>query len=33
MPQDLRDFLALSYGELEEKNLHAKEQRKNRVAA
>jgi glutamine synthetase len=33
MPQDLRDFLALSYGELEELNLHAKEQRKNRVAA
>jgi glutamine synthetase len=33
MPQDLRDFLALPYGELEELNLHAKEQRKNRVAA
>ena len=33
MSQDLRDFLALSYGELEELNLHAKEQRKNRVAA
>jgi glutamine synthetase len=33
MSQDLRDFLALSYGELEELNLQAKEQRKNRVAA
>ncbi|MCC6540081.1 MAG: glutamine synthetase [Bryobacterales bacterium] len=33
MSQDLRDFLALSYGELEELNLKAKEQRKNRVAA
>jgi glutamine synthetase len=29
---DLRDFLSLSYGELEELNLHAKEQRKNRVS-
>ncbi len=33
MSQELRDFLALSYGELEEKNLEAKEQRKKRVAA
>src|SRR6202050_3672435 len=33
MSNELRDFLALSYGELEELNLHAKEQRKNRVAA
>ena len=32
MPNELRDFLALSYGELEELNLEAKEQRKNRVA-
>ncbi|HZC44010.1 MAG TPA: glutamine synthetase family protein, partial [Acidobacteriaceae bacterium] len=30
---ELRDFLALSYGELEDLNLEAKEQRKNRVAA
>ena len=30
---ELRDFLELSYGELEEMNLEAKEQRKNRVAA
>jgi glutamine synthetase len=29
---ELRDFLALSYEELEEMNLNAKEQRKNRVA-
>src|SRR5580765_8000491 len=28
----MQDFLSLSYGELEEKNLEAKEQRKNRVA-
>jgi len=33
MSQDLRDFLSLSYGELEDLNLNAKEQRKNRVAA
>jgi glutamine synthetase len=33
MSNELRDFLALSYSELEELNLHAKEQRKNRVAA
>jgi glutamine synthetase len=33
MSNELRDFLALSYGELEDLNLHAKEQRKNRVAA
>ena len=33
MSSELRDFLALSYGELEELNLEAKEQRKNRVAA
>ena len=33
MASELRDFLALSYGELEELNLEAKEQRKNRVAA
>ncbi len=33
MPNDLRDFLMLSYGELEELNLNAKEQRKKRVAA
>ena len=31
MPTELRDFLALSYAELEELNLQAKEQRKNRV--
>jgi glutamine synthetase len=30
---DLQNFLTLSYGELEDKNLAAKEQRKNRVAA
>jgi glutamine synthetase len=33
MSNDLRNFLALSYGELEELNLAAKEQRKNRVPA
>jgi glutamine synthetase len=33
MSNELRNFLALSYDELEELNLHAKEQRKNRVAA
>ncbi|HJX85903.1 MAG TPA: glutamine synthetase family protein [Candidatus Angelobacter sp.] len=33
MSSELRNFLALSYEELEELNLHAKEQRKNRVAA
>ncbi len=33
MSNELREFLALSYGELEELNLKAKEQRKNRVAA
>src|SRR5918911_4023539 len=32
MPTELRDFLTLSYDELEELNLKAKEQRKNRVA-
>ena len=32
MPTELRNFLALSYDELEELNLEAKEQRKNRVA-
>ncbi|MBZ5689314.1 MAG: glutamine synthetase family protein [Acidobacteriia bacterium] len=32
MPTELRDFLALSYDELEQSNLKAKEQRKNRVA-
>jgi glutamine synthetase len=32
MSHELRDFLALSYAELEELNLKAKEQRKNRVA-
>ncbi|MHB8301417.1 MAG: glutamine synthetase family protein [Acidobacteriaceae bacterium] len=32
MPNELRDFLALSYEELEQLNLQAKEQRKNRVA-
>jgi glutamine synthetase len=31
MPNELQDFLRLSYSELEELNLHAKEQRKNRV--
>jgi glutamine synthetase len=33
MSNDLRNFLTLSYGELEDLNLAAKEQRKNRVAA
>ncbi|HTR67649.1 MAG TPA: glutamine synthetase family protein [Terriglobales bacterium] len=33
MSNELRDFLTLSYGELEDLNLEAKEQRKNRVAA
>ncbi|MBZ5539642.1 MAG: glutamine synthetase family protein [Acidobacteriia bacterium] len=33
MSNELRNFLALSYEELEELNLKAKEQRKNRVAA
>src|SRR5881392_3609092 len=33
MSNELRNFLALSYGELEQLNLKAKEQRKNRVAA
>src|SRR5437016_6466370 len=33
MSNELRNFLALSYGELEDLNLKAKEQRKNRVAA
>src|ERR1700726_3947997 len=33
MSTALRDFLALSYDELEQLNLKAKEQRKNRVAA
>jgi glutamine synthetase len=32
MSTELRSFLALSYDELEEINLHAKEQRRNRVA-
>src|ERR1700729_717730 len=32
MPTELRNFLALSYDELEELNLKAKEQRRNRVA-
>jgi len=32
MSNELRDFLALSYDELEQLNLHAKEQRKKRVA-
>src|SRR5438309_11622704 len=32
MSNELRDFLALSYSELEQMNLKAKEQRKNRVA-
>src|SRR5215467_6012573 len=32
MPAELRDFLTLSYDELEQLNLKAKEQRKNRVA-
>src|SRR5579863_5805356 len=33
MPTELRNFLAIPYDELEEMNLNAKEQRKNRVAA
>src|ERR1035437_5779285 len=33
MPNELRNFLALSYDELEELNLKAKEQRRNRVAS
>src|SRR3954469_5442636 len=33
MSNDLRNFLALSYDELEEHNLKAKDQRRNRVAA
>jgi glutamine synthetase len=33
MANELRSFLALSYDELEQMNLQAKEQRKNRVAA
>src|SRR5450759_4264410 len=33
MPTELRNFLALSYDELEELNLKAKEQRGNRVAS
>ena len=33
MSNELRNFLSLSYGELEDKNLNAKEHRKNRVAA
>lgn len=33
MPTELRNFLTLSYDELEELNLAAKEQRKNRVAS
>ena len=33
MPNELRNFLALSYEELEELNLQAKEQRRNRIAA
>jgi glutamine synthetase len=33
MSNELRNFLALSYDELEELNLHAKEQRSKRVAA
>ena len=32
MASDYRDFLELSYPELEDLNLKAKEQRKNRVA-
>src|SRR5215813_9343272 len=33
MSNELRNFLSLSYGELEDLNLNAKEQRRNRVAA
>ena len=32
MANELRNFLALSYDELEDMNLQAKEQRRNRVA-
>src|SRR5256714_9237222 len=32
MPTELRNFLALSYDQLEEMNLKAKEQRRNRVS-
>src|SRR5580692_12005253 len=32
MSSEMRDFLMLPYGELEERNLAAKEQRRNRVA-
>src|SRR5256714_10220926 len=32
MPTELRNFLALSYDELEQMNLKSKEQRKNRIA-
>src|SRR5579864_8930410 len=32
MPTELRNFLAIPYDELEEMNLNAKEQRRNRVA-
>jgi len=32
MSNELRNFLSLSYAELEEKNLSAKEQRRSRVA-
>ncbi len=31
MPNELRNFLALTYDELEDLNLEAKEQRRNRV--
>jgi glutamine synthetase len=31
MPTELRNFLSLSYDELEDLNLRSKEQRKNRV--
>src|ERR1700680_1696755 len=33
MPNELRNFLALSYDELEDLNIKAKEQRRNRVAS
>ena len=33
MPNELRNFLALSYDELEDLNLKAKDQRRNRVAS
>ena len=32
MPTELRNFPAIPYDELEEMNLNAKEQRRNRVA-